>query len=103
MRNAVSGMRRSALSMRRFDRLPPELRAWLHQAALPWSVKSARKQWARALHRAGGDVAAARAMLDRAQARALARDARVIWGPDHPATCLSAAGNQPNRPAPGPR
>ena len=85
MRNVVTGLRRSAMSMRQFDRLPPELRRWLQDAALPWSARSARKLWTRALRRAGGDAAAAQDLLDRAQARTLARDARRIWGAHHPA------------------
>ena len=36
--------------MRDYDRLPPELRQWLAQAALPWSPQSAKRIW----HRAGG-------------------------------------------------
>ncbi len=103
MRNVATGLKRSAMSMRRFDRLPPELRRWLHDAALPWSAASAQKLWTRALRRAGGDAAAAQELLDRAQARALARDARDIWGPGHPAARISADGNPPNRPGPGPR
>ncbi len=34
--------------MRDFDRLPPELRAWLAQATLPWSPQSAKRIWQRA-------------------------------------------------------
>jgi len=77
--------RRRAGGMAAFDRLPAELRAWLHGAALPWSVATARRQWARALTAARGDRAAARAMLDRIEARLLARDAARVWGRDHPA------------------
>lgn len=54
-----------------YDRLPPELRAWLRQAALPWSVRSARRAWAQALGRCGGDPEAARQQLSRIEARQL--------------------------------
>ena len=33
--------RRDADRVRAFDRLPRELRLWLHEAALPWSPRSA--------------------------------------------------------------
>ncbi|WP_276617454.1 DUF6525 family protein [Qingshengfaniella alkalisoli] len=39
--------RRRANSMASFDGLPPELRRWLAQAALPWSAHSARRLWRR--------------------------------------------------------
>ncbi|PJE31450.1 hypothetical protein SAMN06297129_1641 [Pseudooceanicola antarcticus] len=54
-----------------YDRLPPELRAWLRQAALPWSVRSARRAWVRALGKCGGDPVAAGAQLSRIEARQL--------------------------------
>ncbi len=77
-RNIVTSLRRrSALSMARFDALPHDLRAWLHEAALPWSVRSAQRLWARAMARHGGDVARALASMDRAEARTLARDLHV--------------------------
>ncbi|MBK5928417.1 hypothetical protein CCR87_13925 [Rhodobaculum claviforme] len=62
--------------MRAFDRLPPDLRAWLHGAALPWSPRSALRLWRRALADTG-DPAAARARMDAAEARTLARDSLV--------------------------
>jgi hypothetical protein len=42
--------------MRAFDRLPRDLRLWLHEAALPWSPRSAARAWARA--RAAGETPA---------------------------------------------
>ncbi len=59
--------------MAEFDRLPPELRRWLTQAALPWSPRSALRAWQRALaqSRAPQD---ALARLDALQAARLARD-----------------------------
>ncbi len=70
--------------MRAYDRLPPELRCWLSAAALPWSPASARRAYATAMARTGGDPAGALAQLDRLQRRLIARDAPRIWGPDHP-------------------
>jgi hypothetical protein len=57
-----------------YDRLPAPLRRWLAQAVLPWSVRSARRLWQRALAESGGDVARALARLDEAEARQLARE-----------------------------
>jgi len=85
MRNIVSSLKRRHSPMRAFDRLPPDLRDWLHQAALPWSATSALRLWQRALVQSGGDAARARARLDAAEARTLARDAARIWGPGYPA------------------
>jgi hypothetical protein len=84
--------RRSGNPMRGFDQLPAELRRWLCGARLPWSPKSAARLWARALARTGGDTVQALAILDRAEARALARDAGKLWGPDHPAAAITVAG-----------
>lgn len=83
-RNAISTLRRRASRMDDFDRLPPELRGWLHHAALPWSARSVRRLWQRALRHTQGDRRAALAALSRAEARALARDAGRIWGASHP-------------------
>ncbi|WP_328586839.1 DUF6525 family protein [Tranquillimonas rosea] len=66
--------------MRDYDRLPPPLRAWLAQAALPWSPASCRRIWRKA--RAGGtppgDIIA---MLDRAERKTLDRDTLVAITP----------------------
>jgi len=70
--------------MQDYDRLPPELRAWLARAALPWRPGSVRKVFARALARTG-DTARALAALEAAERRLVARDAATIWGPAHPA------------------
>ncbi len=92
MKNTATSLkRRRHTPMPAFDRLPAELRAWLHQAALPWSAASALRLWQRALHDHGGDTSAARARLTRAEARLIARDAARIWGPGHPAARLRAA------------
>ncbi len=71
--------------MREFDRLPAELRAWLARAVLPWRPRSVRKAYDRALARTG-DRSQALTILDAIEARLVAKDARVVWGGDHPAT-----------------
>ncbi|SIR14356.1 hypothetical protein SAMN05421641_12714 [Paracoccus thiocyanatus] len=78
--------RRSAQPMARYDRLPPDLRRWLAQAALPWSAAPALRLWRRALRETGGDALAARARMDAAEARTLARDS-LAQGPN-PVRCL---------------
>ena len=57
--------------MRVYDTLPPELRAWIAHAGLPWSPTSYLKLWWRALRE---ERWAERARLDRAEAACLARD-----------------------------
>ncbi len=57
-----------------YDRLPPELRRWLADAALPWNPASALRLWQRAL-RDRCDLKSALARLERAT---LARD-RIGW------------------------
>jgi len=59
--------------MRTYDTLPPELRAWIAQAALPWSPRSCARLWEKA-RRKGFDARHAYDQLNRAEARALARD-----------------------------
>lgn len=86
-RNLASSLRaRSrAAPMAAYDRLPPALRHWATTAALPWSAASLLRLWRRAMRETGCE-ALARARLDAAEARLLARDAARIWGPGHPAT-----------------
>ena len=67
--------RRADDPMAIYDRLPPELRLWLHGAKLPWSPRSARAIWSKA-RRAGLSAEEALARLERAEARTLARDAQ---------------------------
>ncbi len=76
--------------MREFDRMPPDLRAWLARAILPWRPKSALRAYHRAVARTR-DPARALEELDRLQARLVARDARRIWGPHHPCAAPDAA------------
>lgn len=73
---------RPAMAMQDFDGLPPELRAWTAQAALPWRPASVRRAFARAL-RDTGDRGAALAELDRLQSHLLARDPRFVWRSDN--------------------
>jgi hypothetical protein len=86
VRNLITGLRQRhrAAPMQAHDALPREVRLWVHEAALPWSAASLRRLWARALRQAGGDADAARARLDAAEARALAREAARVWGPGYP-------------------
>ncbi len=96
-RNLASSLRcRSrAAPMAAHDRLPPALRDWAATAALPWSAASLLRLWHRALRETGCETRA-RARLDAAEARLLARDAARIWGPGHPATL-----NMQKPPSPG--
>ncbi len=69
--------RRASDPMRDYDRLPPLVRQWLANAALPWRPQSALKAFDRALARTGDPDHALRE-LDRLQANQLARDTIVI-------------------------
>ncbi len=70
--------------MRDHDALPPELRRWAAGAALPWSARSLRRLWTRALRRTGCREATL-AALDAAEARALRREAPAVWGASYQA------------------
>lgn len=70
--------------MRAHDRLPAELRLWASQAALPWTPRSLRRAWMRAVRQTGCRKAA----LDRLnviEAATLAREAPMVWGPGYQA------------------
>jgi Family of unknown function (DUF6525) len=69
--------------MAAYDRLPPDLRAFLAGAALPWSPRSVLKVWRRALRRTG-DRQAALARLKAVEAGTLAQEATAVWGASHP-------------------
>jgi len=86
MRNLRSSLRarRAADPMREFDRLPPALRRWLAQAALPWSAPSVRRAWVRALGDCDGCETRALERLCQAEARLLRRDAPEVWGTEGP-------------------
>lgn len=70
--------------MARYDRLPPELRRWLAQAALPWSPTASLRLWQRCLQKANGDRRAAEQRLYLAERKTLARDAPRVWGESYP-------------------
>jgi hypothetical protein len=74
---------RRADPMAAYDRLPPDLRSWLAEAALPWSAASVHRLWQRAL-RETGCTKAARERLARAEAKTLAREAARVWGRAYP-------------------
>jgi len=80
---------RAADPMAEFDRLPPMLRRWLAEAALPWSPRSVRRAFARGLAVSGGDKRAALDYLAGLQAARIAAEAGHVWGPCHPATAAS--------------
>jgi len=75
--------RRNEDPMREFDRLPPELRAWLAAAVLPWRPRSVRRAFERAVARTRDRVRALEE-LDRLQDRLVAKDARAVWGQEYP-------------------
>ena len=66
-----------------FDRLPRELRTWIATADLPWRPKSVQRSFDRAFSRTG-DLMKALEELDRLQRRLASKDARTIWGENHP-------------------
>ena len=70
--------------MREFDRLPPELRRWMAGAALPWRAKTVLAAYDKAMAKTGNPKDAISA-LDDIQSKLVAKDARKIWGLDHPA------------------
>lgn len=85
MSNLTTSLRRRArpAPMAAHDRLPPEVRAWVAQAALPWSAASVARLWQKALRDAESPESAL-ARLTRAEARMLARDASRVWGEGYP-------------------
>ena len=69
--------------MKCYDELPCDLRQWLASALLPWSPRSARKAYEKAL-RTTGSSEAALAELDDKQSRLLEKDCAIIWGEHYP-------------------
>lgn len=69
--------------MRDYDCLPKELRVWVASANLPWRPKSVRQTFDRALSQTG-DRKKALEELDRLQQQLVAKDAKKVWGQDHP-------------------
>lgn len=72
--------RRRPCPIAQYDCLPPELRRWLAQAALPWSPDSALRLWRKLLRETLGDAEAARRRLDLVEARMLLRDRHRTGG-----------------------
>ncbi|WP_171211237.1 MULTISPECIES: DUF6525 family protein [unclassified Ruegeria] len=67
--------RRAENPMREFDRLPPVLRAWVSQAALPWRPRSVLRAYQKALAHTG-DHGRALEELGRLEALQLAKDSK---------------------------
>lgn len=70
----IKKRRRRGDPMRTFDALPPPLRQWMSNAALPWSPSSCQRVWRSARAR-GESTAAILARLDEAERKTLQRDA----------------------------
>ena len=83
--SSLARRRRRTSPMEAFDRLPPSLRGWLREAALPWSPRSALRAWKAALRTHHGDETAACLRLSRIEAAQLRRDGRKVWARGHPA------------------
>ena len=81
----LKSRKRSGNPMQDYDNLPPELRQWLSEAALPWRPKSVRHAYQKAIARTG-DPQSALAELNRLQQVLVSKDACKIWGRDHPAS-----------------
>lgn len=84
LRTSLPRRQRRGAPMAAFDSLPPVLRRWLADAALPWSPRSVSRSWARALCRCNGDVGAALGWLDALERARIARDSATVWGADYP-------------------
>lgn len=65
--------RRAGDPMAAFDGLPPPLRQWLSEAALPWSPASVRRIWSKSRAK-GLSPEETLLSLSQAEARTLARD-----------------------------
>ncbi|WP_460272799.1 DUF6525 family protein [Celeribacter sp. ULVN23_4] len=76
--------RRASDPMREFDHLPKALRLWLAQAALPWSPRSVRRLWSKALRQNAGCEDRALAQLSEIETKRLESDAPRIWGAAFP-------------------
>lgn len=69
--------------MSAYDALPAPLRRWLTEAALPWSIPSAKRAWKNAMLEYKSESAAL-AYLSRVEAATLRREAAQVWGKSHP-------------------
>lgn len=72
-KSALRRKRRDGDPMAAYDRLPPQLRQWLSQAALPWSPTSARRIWSKSRAK-GLSPEEALLALSKAEAKTLQRD-----------------------------
>lgn len=75
--------RRREDPMKEFDRLPPILRTWLANAALPWRPRSVQRAYDRAFARTR-DPMRALDELEKLQAKQLARDVSANIRVTHP-------------------
>ncbi len=80
-RTGLAHRRRQADPMMEYDRLPPAARRWLSQAVLPWSARSVRRLWRKALQESGGDERVALERLTRAETACLAREGGAVPRP----------------------
>ncbi|MEM6608087.1 MAG: DUF6525 family protein [Pseudomonadota bacterium] len=75
--------RRAADPMREYDNLPPELRAWLSTAILPWRPRSVQRSFER-FYAQSKNKTSAILELDKLQHRRVAQDGRKVWGAHYP-------------------
>ena len=80
---SLSRRKRREDPMREYDRLPPELRAWLSTAALPWAPRSVLRTYRKFLERSH-DRTSAIEELRSLERRIVAKDARKVWGEEYP-------------------
>lgn len=92
LQTSLRRRRRQGCPMADYDRLPAPVRRWLAEAALPWSARSVRRLWDRALAQTGGDVETALHRLCEAERQRLKKDAPRIWGASHPAVARPSPG-----------
>lgn len=84
LKTSLRKRRRAGDPMREFDHLPRTLRIWLAEAALPWSPRSVRRLWSKALQQSGGCETRALAHLSEIEAKRLTHDAPRVWGASFP-------------------
>ncbi len=80
---SLKSRRGAAHPMFEYDALPEDLRQWVARGVLPWRAKSVSKAVERAVRRTG-DRALALRELDQLQTKLVAKDAKRVWGPQHP-------------------
>ena len=69
--------------MQEYDKLSPELRAWISSAILPWRPRSVQRVFDKAFARTR-NTASALLELDRLQERRVAEDGVKVWGKNYP-------------------